>query len=311
MGVFNADKVIKEHISESDLCTYFVGFDLNDNGDSVYRLKDLVKLLISAIPEFALGFHKGTTTENSDMVSVLTDAAKSIYKIPEFKEVSKLYSSGSELDDTVANKYLKRGEFGELILHLLLREYHNTIPLLSKIYFKDSYGSTVHGFDAIHIQEATKSLWLGESKLYTVGKDGVSALIDDIKSHFKKDYMNDEFAIVSKKMNLFDKIPNKDYWVNLLESTTSLKEQLTSITIPLLCTYQSDNFTTFSDESLDEFIVEYEKEIRLLKEHFDRNNDHPLKSHLNIVLLLFPVQSKNELVKKLHIKLKTMQSLGD
>ena len=311
MGVFNADKVIKEHISEVDLCTYFVGFDLDDNGNSVYRLNNLVNLLIKAIPEFALGFHQGTNTANTNLVPVLTEAAKSIYKIPEFQKVNEIYSSGSEISDDVAEKYLKRGEFGELILHLLLREYHDTIPLLSKIYFKDSYGSTVHGFDAIHIQESTNSLWLGESKLYTIGKDGVSALIDDIKSHFVRDYMNDEFAIVSKKINLFDEIPDKDCWIKLLESTTTLKEQLKSITIPLLCTYQSAHFTDFDDETSKEFIVAYEKEVRTLKDHFDSKNNHPLKTNLNIILLLFPVQSKKELITKLHKKLKMLQSLED
>ncbi|WP_330558188.1 Hachiman antiphage defense system protein HamA [Acutalibacter sp. 1XD8-33] len=35
----------------------------------------------------------------------------------------------------------RRGEFGELILHLLLRDFKNTIPLISKVYFKDSIGN--------------------------------------------------------------------------------------------------------------------------------------------------------------------------
>lgn len=42
-------------------------------------------------------------------------------------------------------------EFIELLLHLLLREYKHTIPLISKVYFKDSAGVPAHGFDAVHI----------------------------------------------------------------------------------------------------------------------------------------------------------------
>lgn len=34
----------------------------------------------------------------------------------------------------------QRGEFGELLLHLILRDFKGTIPLISKVYFKDSAG---------------------------------------------------------------------------------------------------------------------------------------------------------------------------
>ena len=48
-----------------------------------------------------------------------------------------------------------------------------------------------------------------------------------------------------------------------------------------------------------------------LKTYFDNKNDHPLKANLNIILLLFPVQNKTELVKALHNKLSLIQALGD
>lgn len=40
---FGADRVITEHISETDLCTYFVGFDLNpETGKSEYRWRPFI-----------------------------------------------------------------------------------------------------------------------------------------------------------------------------------------------------------------------------------------------------------------------------
>jgi hypothetical protein len=113
-----------------------------------------------------MGFHEGEQTDNTQTLTKIVDAARSIYKIDEYQKVKDIYLNSGELTDDVANKYLKRGEFGELILHLILRDFHNTIPLLSKIYFKDSIGHTVHGFDAVHIDPVNKTLWLGESKLY-------------------------------------------------------------------------------------------------------------------------------------------------
>mgnify|MGYP003555619695 CR=1 FL=1 len=51
--------------------------------------------------------------------------------------------------------------------------------------------------------------------------------------------------------------------------------------------------------------------MRDLEKYFENNNDHPLKNRLNIVLLLFPVKSKRELVKRLHLNLNSMQNIGE
>lgn len=311
MEKFGANKVINNNICGKELSTFFVGFDLQDNGKMEYRWKDLIKLLIRVVPEFAFGTHMGEQTDNTQIIDRVSEAARAIYKIDEFKRVRDIYFDDACLEDDIADKYLKRGEFGEVILHLLLRDFYDTIPLISKIYFKDSMGHAVHGFDAVHIQPEAKTLWLGESKLYTDGKLGVKALIEDIKEHFIRDYLEDEFSLIAKKVKLFDNIPERDYWVKLLASSTKLSEQLDSITVPLLCTYTSDNFTKYDDENLKEFIEEFEKEVNDLKSYFDKNNTHPLSGKLNIILLLFPVQCKNKLVKGLHKNLSKMQSIGE
>ncbi len=309
---FGSEKVITQHISEANLKTYFVGFDLNDEGESCYRWNNLINLLQKVIPEFAFGYHYGTAIDIKEFTEKLAEAAKSIYKIKEFDKVKTIYLNGGIIeDDDVEKKYLERGEFGELILHLLLRDFHCTIPLLSKIYFKDAFGSTVHGFDAVHIQPETKTLWLGESKLYIDGKKGLKALIQDIKEHFKRDYLNDEFAIISKKLKLCPDIPEKDYWLGLMDKNMKLSDILNSTNIPLVCTYTSDNFTKYNDEVIKEFIEDYEKEIEELKNYFDKNNDHPLRTHMNIILMLFPVKCKNELVRRMHKKLDHLQKIED
>lgn len=150
--IFGSENVIIEHISEADLKTYFVGFDIDDKSERYYRLENLVTKLEDVIPEFAFGMH-GKTIDKINAVNMIREAAKSIYKIKEFEETRMIYLCGKHIpDDDIGKNYLRRGEFGELILHLLLRDFHRTVPLLSKIYFKDAYGSTTHGFDAVHIQ---------------------------------------------------------------------------------------------------------------------------------------------------------------
>src|SRR5699024_1333165 len=142
----------------------------------------------------------------------------------------------------------------------------------------------------------------GESKLYKNGKTGVKALIKDIEEHFKSDYLNNEFLIISKKLKHFDNIPEKEYWLDLMSKSTKLIDQLNSINIPLLCTYNSNLFTNHSDENDQTFINEYLAEMSELKQYFDDNNNHPLKTKLNIILFLFPIQDKVELVKCMHHK---------
>lgn len=308
---FGSNEIIEIKVLENDLRGFLVGFDLDDNGTSQYRWPALIQNILSVVHEFSFGFHEGTATSNTETLKKLVEAANSIYKIDAFQKVKDLYENNGEVDDDIDDKYLRRGEFGELILHLILRDHFNTLPLLSKIYFKDSRGHAVHGFDCVHIEPNTKTLWLGESKVYTDPKRGLIELIKDIKEHFKTDYLDAEFNLISKKIKLFDNIPENEHWIRILSEATKLKEKLSNICIPLICTYSCELFTKYNDETLEEFIIDYNKKIKDLKDYFDKNNDHALKANLNIIVILLPIQCKKTLVKKLHQKLSLMQALGD
>jgi len=325
MSIFNSKKIINEQVINSDLSIYYAGFDLGE-----FRYDELVKTIQNAIVDFAYGFHEGIL-EDSYNINVLRESAKSLYKIDSFRNVHKIYvEDNKEIEDDNDDKYLRRGEFGELILHLLLRDFKNSLPLLSKIYFKDSDGHTVHGFDAVHIapdihNPDSMSLWFGESKLYHNGKSGVKALTKDIEEHFNKDYLRREFALISKKKESYISLEKfrdlnkqqeyeqflqeKDKWYNLLDEKNKLEDILASVTIPMLCTYSSQVFNNFNDETSEEFKEELNKEIEALKKHFDDNLTVPIPTKLNILLILFPIPSKKELVKRLHIKLDAMQRI--
>lgn len=308
---FGSRSVIESIISEEKLRSFLVGFDLDSDGTSQYRWRLLINKIINVIHEFSFGFHEGTVTDNTQTVDKIIEAANAIYKIDEFQRVRDIYNNDGCIDDDINDKYLRRGEFGELILHLILRDQFNTIPLLSKIYFKDSLGHTVHGFDCVHIEPESKTLWLGESKLYLDPKRGLHELINDIEEHFKVDYLDAEFSLIAKKIKHFDNIPESEHWKMLLSSSSKLKDKLNEIYIPLLCTYSCELFTKYNDETDINFIDEYEKKIRSLNEYFESKNNHPLKSKLKIIIILFPVQCKLTLVKKLHNKLSLLQAIGD
>jgi len=278
---FKSEKVIEEKISESTLRGYHVGFEANK-----FRLQPLVDVICRVIPEFALGYYEGNNIPLSDIADKLREAALTVY-------------------DT--NKYGKRGEFGELILHLLLRDFCNTIPLISKIYFKDTINATVHGFDGVHSTDinGTKKLWLGESKLYTNGETGVKSLVNDLKTHIKADYLRKEFLLISRKLPHDN--PDIEYWRNFLHKHTTLETIYNGICIPMLCTYSSNIFNSHSNvtqQYLDDFI----SECSALKDHFDLEAGK-VKTDIDVILMLLPVPCKDELVRELDKRLRAMQNI--
>jgi len=351
-SIFGAEKVINEHISDADLRAYYVGFEFGK-----YKYDSLVGKIISVIVDFSFGFHEGIL--NKYTIKEIIKAACMVYKIevfdpvnnPEHRERYPLTHKTKpnqlkykDEDEFYEKKYANRGEFGELILHLLLRDFLNTLPLVSKIYAKNSAGIPAHGFDSVHIgrsliDSTKKSLFLGESKLHRSGESGIDELLDDIEKHFVKDFLTTpagEFVMIGNKkrnfisldeyedLNTIEEykkfIEEKDEWfkkIDGLQDGESLKKLFDSITIPLLCTYTSKVFNEHSDDTIQDFIDEYEKEVKSLQERLDKgvklirekykDSGEPISTNLNIVLMLFPIPDKNELVKRLHTKLHHQQ----
>lgn len=275
---FESDLVLNEHISEANLRVYHVGFESNK-----FRLIALVEVIRKVIPEFALGIHNGTSIPLTEVVERLAEAAKTVY---------------------LTDKYQKRGEFGELILHLLLRDWCNTIPLISKIYFKDAHNVNVHGFDGIHVTDdgTVKKLWLGESKLYTDGISGIKELAKDVLHHVNGDYLKKEFELIRRKLP--EDTPDIEFWLNLMHKHKNLDDVFDAIVIPLVCTYSSSIFNNY-DSACKEYFEELEKECRELFNTFSSK----VNTDVELLLLLLPVPNKDELNSELDSKLKHMQKI--
>lgn len=351
-STFNTQNVITEHISNADLRAYFVGFDFGQ-----YRYDPLVQKIMSAIIDFSFGFHEGIL--NTYTIQKIRKAACMVYKIepfdPKKSECQEKYPMSHKTkpwelkykdeNEWYEKKYADRGEFWELILHLLLRDFLKTQPLVSKIFAKDSPGIPAHGFDSVHIgnsilDSSKKSLYLGESKLKISGDDGIKELLDDIKKHFVKDFLTtpagefvlignkkrnfislDEYVDLNTKQEYEKFLEEKKYWfekIDGLQNGESLQKLFDSITIPLLCTYSSKVFEKHSDVETDEFKKEYKEEVEKLKNKLDeglkkikdefKDSWEPISTNLNIVLMLFPVPCKKELVKRLHTTLYHQQN---
>lgn len=308
--VFDKRNVILLKINEEDLNTFLVDMDIDDYGNPKYCLEDFTKAISNTIPEYVFAQYENPDIPQNDMVEKLREAAHCIYKIKDF-QLMKKWCVDKDLqayDELKKSSTAKRGEFGELLLHLILREFKHTIPLISKVYFKDSSGVPAHGFDAVHVSPNEKILWLGESKLYEDSKQGIRELVKDLNNHVNTDYLNDQFVLIKKNLDN-NSIPCRDEWIDIITNSTKLGDKLSIINIPMLCTYTHDIYNKFTDMNDPAAVAYHELNVRDLKNFFDRQNKLPLRDKVNIILMLFPVNDKNELVVNLHKRLWHMQNI--
>ncbi|MCI5873843.1 MAG: DUF1837 domain-containing protein [Roseburia sp.] len=308
--IFDKKNVILLKINEDELNSFLVDMDIGDDGKPKYRLDDFTRAIINTIPEYVFAEYEGADIPQNDSVEKIREAAHCIYKIKDF-ELMKRWCVDNDMNAYVEltnSSTAKRGEFGELLLHLILREFKQTIPLISKVYFKDSANVPAHGFDAVHISANEKILWLGESKLYDDSKEGIKALVEDLNEHINTDYLNEQFVIIKKNLEN-NSIPNREEWIDIITNCNKLSDKLDIINIPMLCTYTHDIYKKYSDMNASDAVAYHELNVRELKRYFDKQNKMPLKDRVNIILMLFPVNDKNELVINLHRRLWHMQNI--
>lgn len=304
-------KAIILKVGQEDVDGMLLNYDLDDNSRYTYVDDVFVEVIMDYLPEYSMGCDCRTVSV-TELVPLVREAAKSLIKIKRIDDIKRYLDNHTpyeQWDPEVLKIYATKGIFSELILHFILRDFKGTIPLISKIYFKDSNANEAHGFDAVHITPEDKKLWLGEAKFYNNGKQGVKALIDDLNHHFIKDYLNEQFVIISRALIHNNKL--RDEWVEKLSQAKSLSEKFDIIEIPLLCVYEDQFAKQFIDTvnlhgDIDIICLEH---ISQLKTYFDTNNNFKNKGHTQILLILLPVESKDKIVAKMLEKIYNMQNI--
>lgn len=249
-----------------------------------WRKEQLVNYLFEYLPEFALTYSELGNLTSENMVAKMRQVAASIYQSEKFKN---------------------RGEFGELLLHAIIREMYDTIPAISKIYYKDGPNETVKGFDAVHVIVTDKALelWLGEVKFYDNISNAISDVIEELNQHIKTRYVRNEFIAITNKIDT--KWPHANILKTLLHPNTSLDDVFSNTCIPVLLTYDSTILAKYNNKC-DEYVQEISEEFqRFHKKFCDKLGEFPLTIHL----FLFPLNTKAELINSLESKLKIWQSL--
>lgn len=270
----------------SGLCA---GYELGE-----WRAKQLARRLFKDIVDFALSHSERKDFSSDTGMEMIGQAVRKIY---------------------TSDKYKSRGEFGELLLHVVLREAFRTQVAVSKIFFKDASNDTVKGFDAVHIVEEGDGLelWLGEVKFYNDLARAIRDVRQELYDHLDADYLRREFmAIESKIDKTWKHAPALE---RMLHEDVSLDEIFDNITVPVLLTYDSsvvdDRVTQLKgnphqspSETVEQYRAAFEAEVR---KGWDKFVAAGLPPRVRIRLILVPLHIKAVLISALHERLVSWQ----
>ena len=254
----------------------FAGYESGE-----WRFEQMAEYLFEWLPEFALKYSDLEDINSGTARRALRKAAKVVYN---------------------TEKYQKRGEFGELLLHALIREVFDSQPAISKLYYKSAVNDTVKGFDAVHIVEegGELELWLGEVKFYKEIKAAIREVVVEIKAHLDSDYLRNEFILIASKID--QTWIHAEKLLRLISERTSLDTVFKRVCIPVLLTYESTTVTAHRAIS-EAFYKALKKEIEEIHQNFSEAGIPDIKIHMFLV----PLGEKTKLIDALHQKLEGMQ----
>ena len=257
-------------------------FSCSDYENGKWRAEDFAEYLIEWLPEFALKFSEYQDFNGATGVKLIKKAARNIY---------------------TTLKSENRGEFGEILLHALIREHFNSKPAVSKVFYKTSSNDTVKGFDAVHLVEFENGyeIWLGEAKFYSDYKSAIDNVVSEIEQHLEAGFLRNEFMFIEGKID--DKWKLATTFKELVSNRLSLDDIKKRICIPILITYNTDlynKYTEFNEEFKTDILNECNKAFGVLEQKCQGFN---IKLHVFLV----PLASKEELVSHADEKLKGFQ----
>ncbi len=303
-------------VDEQDVNTIFMNTDIDSSGRLHYVYDEFAKAFSNNVLEYAFAY---ADIPRSEITQKQREAAQSLLKLHEVQKLRQYFIDGTletEWEPNFLKWYRKKGVFGEVILHLNLKDFKDTIPLISKLYFKDSFAQEAKGFDAVHVSEDGSTLWLGETKFYTncktqgVISGGIDELVLDIKNHLTKDYLSEQFVIIKRGLESQYQHPQREKWINILNQPILLKDVFKYVRVPLLCVYEDKIADEFL-QSVDQAAMDAKISIHTtdLLNYYNSINDYEYKDAVQTVLILMPIQAKNALIKCMLEKIWHMQNI--
>ncbi|MEK8015613.1 MAG: DUF1837 domain-containing protein [Candidatus Parabeggiatoa sp.] len=256
-----------------------------------WRNEQLADHMMEWLPEFALNHSELNEIGHHNALRMTKKAAKIVYQ---------------------TEKYGRRGEFGEILLHIAIRQIYNTLPAVSKIYYKSAVNDTVKGFDAVHVvrKDDGLELWIGETKFYNNVTRAIYDVSKEIIDHLETDYLKSEFILIKNKIDPLS--PEADALKELLHENISLDSVFKQVCIPILLTYDSKVVQNskigdqeYKDNIRTEVIKAYNNMRKKLNTGYKARFAQAFPFTVHVILI--PLKEKKELISALDLRLKALQ----
>lgn len=236
-----------------------------DYTSKLYRQKDLVRLIRDTVPYFAL-------TEQ------------------EFRELESIEINRTAWSRISKARKDKKGDYGELLLYLIMVVYYNAPKFVTKVRLRSSVGMQINGYDCAHftIEEDEPVLWLGESKFHQSFSTALTESFKSLDDHCKILYTSDEISILKPNIEI-----NKDLegdFLKLKSVFAGKSIDKIKFRIPVLLTY--DSKTVKSNEDIDEkFISDLEDELEAHHMSIESKDVMSELKNVEFVFFIFPLDT--------------------
>lgn len=252
-----------------------------------------------------LGYEQGEYREG-ELKNIIRDALPHFALTPEeYKEYTESGDDG-EKQRLAWSRISKRnknnkGDYGELLLFLILKVFYKSDKLVTKVKLKTSDMLEVNGYDCAHftIEDEKPVLWLGEAKFYKSFSNAISEAFKSVKDHCTKKFtVESEFSFLEPNIEV-----NKDnpYYMDLrsiLKKINSFDE--INIKVPIFITYECKELNNHTSNTTDDFIKAFKKEFNDKYQKMDSKAFKPL-SNFEFIFILLPFKSVSEIKDQIDI----------
>lgn len=244
-----------------------------------YRQDELVKIIRDAVIHFAL-------TE---------DEISSLKETDDFGEMSR--KAWSRISKAKKNQ---KGDFGELLLFLMLVAFFPAQKFVTKVRLRSSMMDQIKGFDCAHfsVEDDKIYLWLGEAKFHSSFSNAISGAVESVEEHCKINYLKDEISILASNIEVNSKFKHYDKLNKVLNGSITLDK--INIKIPVLLTYDCKLLKSHCDIEDENFIDEMEEEFFKKFTRIEKQN-LKVRKNIELVFIILPLESvqdiKNQLEK--------------
>lgn len=213
-------------------------------------------------------------------------------------------------------------ELAEAILYGVMRSHYNALPVVPKIFYKQSTQDNAKGADSVHItlKDGDFQIWFGESKFYSSIEDArLAAVVKSVAESLRTDKLRKENAIICSVNDLSICISDSTLLQKVkaaLSENVSIDHLKPRLCVPILLLHECDvtkAAKTWSPEYEKKLVTEHrERALAYFKKQLSSlSTTVSLYQEITFHVILIPVPCKETTVAKFLAAAKFHRGIGD